>query len=79
MHEDLLLLQSGKSLARLRAVEQTLARVKRWSLAIGALTAVITAGGEEYCAKAPALRNPEATLPYFLFSHRTPSSGVGLL
>jgi tetratricopeptide (TPR) repeat protein len=44
MHRELLLLQSGKSLARLHASERTLARVKRITVAAGAVVLLLAAG-----------------------------------
>jgi WD40 repeat protein len=44
MQRDLLLLQSGKSLARLHAAERTLAKVKRTAVAAGAVVLVLAAG-----------------------------------
>src|SRR5207247_43455 len=38
MHDELLLLQSGKSLARLRTMERTVAKLKRASMAIAIVT-----------------------------------------
>ncbi len=44
MHKELLLLQSGKSLARLHAAERTLAKVKRTALVASAVVLVLAAG-----------------------------------
>jgi len=44
MHRELLLLQSGKSLARLHAAERTLAKVKRTAVVAGAVVLVLAAG-----------------------------------
>jgi len=44
MHEELLLLQSGKSLARLHAAQRTLAKVKGAAVAFGAVVLVLAAG-----------------------------------
>jgi WD40 repeat protein/serine/threonine protein kinase len=42
MHDDLMLLQSGKSLARLHRMERTVAKLKRVSLAIAVVTVLAT-------------------------------------
>jgi WD40 repeat protein len=42
MHDELVLLQSGKSLARLRTMERTLAKLKRASMAIAIATVLAT-------------------------------------
>ncbi len=44
MHRDLLLLQSGKSLARLHAAERTLARVKKTAVLAGLVVLVLAVG-----------------------------------
>jgi WD40 repeat protein len=42
MHRDLLLLQSGKSLAKLRLVERRLQSLKRWSVVVLAFTILVS-------------------------------------
>jgi WD40 repeat protein/tetratricopeptide (TPR) repeat protein len=44
MHSDLALLESGKSVARLHAVQQTLTRIKRVAAGIGVVTLLVSAG-----------------------------------
>jgi WD40 repeat protein len=44
MHKDLLLLQSGKSLARLHAAERTLAKVKKTAVVAGVVVLILALG-----------------------------------